>query len=40
VQNGHTYKGSVELIRDRLEGVSAADRDWLLRKTAERVFFS
>ena len=40
VQNGHTYKGSLELIRDRLEGVSAADRNWLLRGTAARVFFS
>jgi len=40
VENGHTYEGSLELIRDRLDGISAADREWLLRKTAERVFFS
>ncbi|MCP5109805.1 MAG: amidohydrolase family protein [bacterium] len=40
VQNGHTYEGSVELIRDRLDGISAGDREWLLTKTAERVFFS
>ena len=40
VQNGHAYEGSVELIRDRLDGISAGDRAWLLTKTAERVFFS
>lgn len=40
VQNGHTYEGSVELIRNRLEDISAVDREWLLAKTAERVFFS
>lgn len=39
VQNGHTYAGSIELVRDRLDFLSAADKDWLLRKTAERVFF-
>jgi predicted TIM-barrel fold metal-dependent hydrolase len=40
VQNGNTYKGSLELIRDRLTGISESDRQWLLRGTAERVFFS
>ena len=40
VQGGHTYSGSIELVRDRLEGISDADRRWLLGKTAERVFFS
>ena len=40
VEKGHTYKGSVELIRDRLTGISEDDRQWLLRKTAEKVFFS
>jgi len=39
VQNGHTYAGSIELVRDRLEFLSASDREWLLRKSAERVFF-
>jgi predicted TIM-barrel fold metal-dependent hydrolase len=39
VQNGHTYLDSIELIRSRLDFLSAEDRDWLLRKTAERVFF-
>lgn len=37
---GHGYEASVELIRDRLDFLSATDRQWMLRKTAERVFFS
>ncbi len=37
---GHGYKASIALVRDRLDGVSEGDREWLLRKTAERVFFS
>jgi len=37
---GHSYKASIAVIRDRLDGVSEGDREWLLRKTAERVFFS
>jgi predicted TIM-barrel fold metal-dependent hydrolase len=36
---GHTYKASIAVIRDRLDGVSEDGREWLLRKTAERVFF-
>ncbi len=40
VQNGHTYRDSVELIRTRLDSLSSDDRQWLLRKTAEKVFFS
>ncbi len=40
VQEGHTYENSIALVRDRLEFLSAGDRDWLLRKTAEKVFFS
>jgi predicted TIM-barrel fold metal-dependent hydrolase len=40
VQEGHTYEDSIALIRDRLDFLSAGDREWLLRKTAERVFFS
>lgn len=37
---GHSYKGSIAVIRDRLDGLSEGDREWLLRRTAERVFFS
>jgi predicted TIM-barrel fold metal-dependent hydrolase len=40
VQNGHTYRDSIELVRSRLDFLSADDREWLLRKTAQRVFFS
>lgn len=40
VQEGHTYADSVALIRDHLDKLSDGDREWLLGKTAERVFFS
>ncbi len=40
VQGNHNYQDSVALIRDRLDFLSAADKDWLLRGTAEKVFFS
>jgi predicted TIM-barrel fold metal-dependent hydrolase len=39
VQAPHTYAGSIELVRDRLDFLSHEDREWLLRKSAERVFF-
>jgi predicted TIM-barrel fold metal-dependent hydrolase len=40
VQGEHTYRASVALVRDRLAGLSAGDRQWLLRKTAEKVYFA
>lgn len=40
VGEGHTYKDSIELIKSRLAFLSAGDREWLLRKTAERFFFA
>jgi predicted TIM-barrel fold metal-dependent hydrolase len=40
VQNGHTYRDSIELVRSRLDFLSPDDRAWLLRNTAERVFFN
>lgn len=40
VDPGHTYADSIALIRDRLEFLSAEDRQWILRKTAESIFFS
>lgn len=40
LQGVHTYADSVALIRDRLEFLSADDKQWMLRKTAEKVFFS
>lgn len=39
VDPGHTYADSIALIRDRLEFLSSAERDWMLRGTAEKVFF-
>jgi predicted TIM-barrel fold metal-dependent hydrolase len=39
VQKGHTYAASMNLIRERIRWLSADDRDWLLAKTAESVFF-
>lgn len=40
VDPGHTYADSIALIRERLEFLSATDREWMLRRTAEKVFFS
>jgi predicted TIM-barrel fold metal-dependent hydrolase len=40
VQGEHTYAASIALVRDRLDFLSAGDRQWLLGKTAERVYFS
>jgi predicted TIM-barrel fold metal-dependent hydrolase len=39
VQGGHTYKDSIELVKSRLTFLSESDREWLLRKTAEKFFF-
>ena len=39
VVDGHTYKDSIDLIKSGLDFLDDDDRDWLLRKTAERVFF-
>ena len=39
VDPGHTYAESVALIRDRLDFLTPDDRQWMLRKTAESVFF-
>ncbi len=40
VQGHHTYRDSIELIRSRLDFLTADERQSLLRKTAERVFFA
>jgi predicted TIM-barrel fold metal-dependent hydrolase len=34
-----TYRDSLALVRDRCPWLSKDDREWLLRKTAEEVFF-
>jgi predicted TIM-barrel fold metal-dependent hydrolase len=38
-QPGHHYADSIGLIRDRLDFLNAEDKEWLLRKTAEHIFF-
>jgi predicted TIM-barrel fold metal-dependent hydrolase len=40
VQPPHTYAASIALVRDRINGLSVGDKEWLLTKTAERVFFA
>lgn len=40
VGEGHNYADSIALIRERLDFLSAEDRQWMLRKTAEKVFFA
>jgi predicted TIM-barrel fold metal-dependent hydrolase len=35
----HTYKASLELVRDRLDFASASDRQWILERTAAKLFF-
>ncbi len=40
VEKGHTYADSIALIHDRLSFLTAEDRQWMLRKTAEKVFFA
>jgi predicted TIM-barrel fold metal-dependent hydrolase len=39
VQPPHRYVDSLSLIRDRIDGLSDGDKEDLLRRTAERVFF-
>lgn len=40
VDPGHNYHDSIALIRDRLDFLTSDDKQWMLCKTAERVFFS
>jgi predicted TIM-barrel fold metal-dependent hydrolase len=40
VQSPHSYQASLELIRDRLDSVSQSDRQWILERTAESLFFT
>jgi predicted TIM-barrel fold metal-dependent hydrolase len=39
VGSGHTYHDSIALIGDRLDFLTPEDKAWMLRQTAERVFF-
>ena len=36
---GETYEDSISLVRDRLDFVTAEDKEWMLRRTAEQSFF-
>jgi predicted TIM-barrel fold metal-dependent hydrolase len=40
LQGENTYQASISLVRDHLDFLSNEDRQWLLAKTAERVFFT
>jgi predicted TIM-barrel fold metal-dependent hydrolase len=40
VVDGHTYRASIDLVKTGLDFLSADDKEWLLHRTAERVFFS
>jgi predicted TIM-barrel fold metal-dependent hydrolase len=40
VQGDHSYRASIDLIRAGLGFLSDRDRQWLLRGTAEKVFFA
>jgi predicted TIM-barrel fold metal-dependent hydrolase len=40
MQPPHSYKASLDLITSGLDFLTADAKDWLLRKTAERVFFA
>jgi predicted TIM-barrel fold metal-dependent hydrolase len=35
----HTYQDSLDLVLKRLDFLTAEDKDWLLRRTAEEFFF-
>lgn len=39
VVEGHKYADSIELVKSKLKFLSDGDREWLLRKTAEKLFF-
>jgi predicted TIM-barrel fold metal-dependent hydrolase len=39
VQGEHTYQASIDLVRRHLDFLSAQDKEWLLRKTAEHFYF-
>ena len=40
VQGEHTYQASLDLVNRHLDFLSADEKDWLLRKTAENFFFA
>jgi predicted TIM-barrel fold metal-dependent hydrolase len=36
---GETYEDSISLVRDHLDFLSAEDNEWILRRSAEDLFF-
>lgn len=40
VQEGHNYADSIALVRDRLDFLTAEDKEWILKGTAAKVYFS
>jgi predicted TIM-barrel fold metal-dependent hydrolase len=40
VQGDHTYQASIALIREHIDFLSPGDKEAILKKTAERVFFT
>ncbi len=40
LQGKHDYQSSIDLVREHLNPLSKTDRQWILRDTAEKVFFS
>lgn len=40
VDGDHTYKASINLIKNKLPFLTKSDKKWMLKKTAEKVFFS
>lgn len=40
VGEGHNYADSINLIKSGLDFLTESDKQWLLRKTAEKVYFS
>ena len=39
LQDGNSYADSLSLVRDRLDFLSEGDRDWLLRRTAQHIYW-
>lgn len=39
VQDGHSYRASLDLVRERLDFLSEEEKEDILRRTAERVLF-
>jgi len=40
LNDGNTYEASISLITDRIDFLTKSDKQWLLRSTAENVFFA